>query len=155
MALEHYLQLQPVAEYRANSEPQAPEPRDPVLENLVHGKSGILSKKLEILAAEMWWRLHLASGNLKALDEDQVALKDTLNRLDRAAHYQIREHQEKAPLYRKLFEIESEKRSQQIDCWRDVVMVMRDFLTVWEAHEHARSRSRFIEDVGARTAGYL
>jgi hypothetical protein len=125
------------------------------LETLIHGKGRILEKKLDILAAEMKWRLHLTLNNLTRLDDDQTEIRHMLADLDRDAHYHLRQHQEKAPLYRQWFGLEAEKRSQQTDCWRDVVAVMRDFLAVWEAHEQSRERAAFIHNVGSGTEGAL
>jgi hypothetical protein len=128
---------------------------DAGLQDLVQQKSRILSRKLDILAAEIAWRLHIAGRNLHSLQEDKQRLGEMLNRLDRAALYHLREHQEKGPLYRALFALESETRAQHVECWRDVAMVMRDFLYAWEAHEQARSRAIFIDHVGTGTPGSL
>jgi hypothetical protein len=124
---------------------------DDSLDDLIHQKSAILGRKLDILAAEIWWRLHISARNLAALADDKALLQDMLNRLDLAANYHRREHQEKGILYRKLFDLETEQRTERVECWRDVVMVMRDFLEVWEAHEQARARAMFIQNVGTGT----
>ncbi len=63
----------------------------------------------------------------------------------------MREHQDKGIFYRKLFDFQTEARSEQVECWRDVVMVMRDFLYAWDAHEQARARAMFIQNVGTGT----
>jgi hypothetical protein len=125
---------------------------DSALENLLHQKSHLQARKLEILAAELRWRLHLAAQNLHTLEQDQSSVHDLLNQLTIDANYRLRDHQEKAPLYRRMFEIETEKRAQHVECWRDVANVMRDFLVTWEAHEQARSRAMFLNDVGTGTS---
>lgn len=155
MTLESYLIPNAANENRGETSELDSAKADSALEDLIHGKSQILGKKLEILSAEIRWRLHLASQNLAHLETDQSRLQDSLNRLDRAAHYHLLEHQEKSPFYRKLFDIETEKRSQQVECWRDVVMVMKDFLAVWEAHAQSKTRAMFIQHVGTGTEGYL
>jgi len=124
---------------------------DGALEQIIGQKSKIQARKLEILAAELRWRLHLAAQNLHTLDRDQSTVHDLLNQLTIAANYRLRDHQEKAPLYRRVFEIETEKCAQHVECWRDVANVMRDFLVTWEAHEQARSRAMFLNDVGTGT----
>jgi hypothetical protein len=124
---------------------------DGALEQIIGQKSKIQARKLEILAAELRWRLLLAAQNLHTLDRDQSTVHDLLNQLTIDANYRLRDHQEKAPLYRRIFEIETEKRSQHVECWRDMANVMRDFLAAWEAHEQARSRAIFLNDVGSGT----
>jgi hypothetical protein len=128
---------------------------DSALEDLLHQKSGLQAKKLEILAAELRWRLHLAAQNLYTLGRDRAVVIGMIDRLTVDANYRLRDHQEKAPLYRRLFDIETEERTQQVDCWRDVANVMRDFLGTWEAHEQARARAMFLENVGQGAAGDL
>lgn len=126
--------------------------RDPLLESLVHGKSRILNQKLKILAAEMNWRLYLADRNLGHIQQDRETTRSMLQRIDRDALYHLRDHQEKAPLYRKLFEIEADQRRELDGCWRDVTQTMRDFLDVWEAKEQARSKAMLLSHhVGSGT----
>jgi len=120
---------------------------DSLLEELIHGKSRILGRKLDILAAEIWWRLQITSRNLKGIDDDKAVISEMLERVGRMANYQLREHRDKDSFYRKLFELETEARSQQTECWRDVVLVMKDFLYAWEAHEQARARAVFLKSV--------
>jgi len=125
------------------------------LDDVIHSKSKILSKKLEILSAEIWWRLDITSKNLNQLADDKTQLQEMITKLDRSANYHLREHREKGVLYRKIFDIEEEKRSQQVECWRDVVMVMRDFLEIWENHEQSESRAIFLHNVGTGTQNDL
>jgi len=125
------------------------------LDDLILQQSAILAHKLDIPGAEIWWRLHVSSRNLTALADDRDHVQDLLDRLHVAANYHLREHQEKGVLYRKLFELETEQRSERVECWRDVVMVMRDFLEVWEAHEQARAKAIFIQNVGTGIEGDL
>lgn len=148
MSIESYLSFQPSPTQAESPSGNNGNPSDSALEQLIHGKSDILGRKLDILAAEIWWRLSIGTQNLKHLADDQERVSDMLGRLDRDANYRLRDHQEKGVLYRRLFEIESEKRSEHVECWRDIVMVMRDFLEVWEAHEQSRQRSMFLENVG-------
>lgn len=120
------------------------------LEELLHSKGRILKTKLEVLTAEILQRLNLREVNLTRIRQDQSSLQDLLNGLNRQANYHQREHREKAPLYQRRLELEKELRSQDVDCWKDIVLVMRDFLAIWEAHEQARSRAIFINHVGTR-----
>jgi len=70
--------------------PQSERPEQ-ILDDLIHGKSKILGRKLDILAAEMRWRLHMAATNLKRIDQDQEQLAATMQRLERQALYGLRD----------------------------------------------------------------
>ena len=130
-------------------------PSSAALDNLLHSKGKILKTKLEVLAAEILQRLNLRDINVTRIGHDQTMLGDIVNALTRQANYQQREHREKVPLYAKQFDLENERRAQDVECWRDVVMVMRDFLGIWEAHEQARSRAIFLNHVGTGLEEHL
>jgi hypothetical protein len=103
----------------------------------------------------MLWRFGIRAKNLDRLDEDQVLVETMLQKLDRAALYHSREHKEKGTLYQAFFSIREKKRQQETECWRDVVMVMRDFLYVWETHEQMQARAIFLENVGRTIESHL
>jgi hypothetical protein len=154
MNLPAYLEL-PAPAYSPSSR-LTPEPEDAdALEDLVHQKSRLQARKLDILASEIGWRLRIAAENVYHLERDHAHAETMINELTLAANYRLRDHHEKAPFYRKLFEIETELRAQKTDCWRDVANVMRDFLATWELHEQAQARARFLHDVGSGPEGTL
>jgi hypothetical protein len=118
------------------------------LDQLLGVKSRILRTKLDVLAAEIGERLRLRSRNLIRIDADKERIGGVMDRISRLADYRLRDHREKSELYEELFNLENERRSQDVECWRDIVMVMRDFLAVWEAHEQAKARAIFLDHTG-------
>ncbi len=118
------------------------------LSELFETETRIVRTKLEILAGEIHGRLHIHANNLHRIDRDKEFAQDMLNRLDHAARYHLREHSEKSFLYRALFTLEQERRTQDVECWRDVVMVMRDFLEIFEANERIKAKGRLFSDAG-------
>ncbi len=144
-----------MADYFPNNEidlvvQDTPGDNSGALEDLLHSKGRVLKTKLEVLTAEILQRLNLREVNFTRIRQDQSSLQEILHGLTRQANYHQREHREKVPLYQRQLELEKELRSQDVDCWKDVVLVMRDFLTIWEAHEQARSRAIFMNHVGTR-----
>ena len=114
-----------------------------------------MKTKLEVLAAEILQRLNIRDVNVTRIGHDQNLLKQIVQFLSVQANYQQRQPKEKNPFYEKEFDLEKERRAQDVECWRDVVLVMRDFLTIWEAHEQARSRAIFINHVGSGLEKHL
>lgn len=114
------------------------------IDQIMQSKSRILKTKLEVLAGEIRQRLSIREGNLERIGRDKDVLKETIERLDRLANYKLRDHRDKVPLYQRTIELEKEQRAQDVECWRDVVKVMRDFLEIWEAQEQAKSRAIFL-----------
>ena len=119
------------------------------INDLFDSKGRILHTKLEVLASEIFERFRIRVQNLASIGQDENKLYLLLEKLDKQARYHSREHIEKRVFYELLFKINQEKRQQDVECWRDVVMVMRDFLYVWDAHEQMRSRAIFLNHVGS------
>lgn len=132
---------------RPNVQPAYVEP-ELDLGRLIGQKSRVLRTKLEILALEMATRFHIRDRNVAGIDENKAQVEEAIANLDRMARYHLREHHEKTIFYRNLFELEVERRRQEADCWRDLAMVMKDFLYAWEGFEQARARLGFFENVG-------
>jgi hypothetical protein len=125
------------------SEP-IPEQGTAALDQLFGGRTTILKTKLEVFATEIFDRLTIRSHNLLKISEDEERVSTMLDRLAVQANYHLREHKEKAMFYELRFELERQKRGEDVECWRDVAQVMKDFLNVWEALEQAKSRSMFL-----------
>jgi hypothetical protein len=118
------------------------------LDDLLHSKSRILRTKLEVLASEIHTRLNMWDRNLDRIDTDKQTVDELLGQCTRLARYHLRQQQDVSRLQESVLRLESQRREEDVQCWRDVVMVMRDFLEIWEAHEQARNRSIFINHVG-------
>jgi len=119
------------------------------IDDLFADKRRIGRTKLEVFAAEIFERLRLRTVNLSRLECDRTDLYAMMHNLDRQARYRMREHQEKRILYELLFKAKQEERLQDVECWRDVVLVMRDFLNAWDAHEQMQARAIFLDHAGS------
>jgi hypothetical protein len=130
--------------------PQPQESDSLALDHLLHSKSRILSSKLEVLASEIYARLTMWNRNLTRIDDDKAKVEDLLSQFTRLARYHLREQQDVGRLRDSTLQLEAQRRDQDVQCWRDVVLVMRDFLETWEAHEQAKNRSIFLNHAGSR-----
>jgi hypothetical protein len=119
------------------------------LDNLLHSKSRILRSKLEVLASEIYARLTMWERSLTRIDGDKHKVEQLLDQFTRLARYHLRDPRDVTRLHDSNLRLEAQRRDEDSQCWRDVVIVMRDFLETWEAHEQAKIRSIFINHVGA------
>jgi len=118
---------------------------DKSIDLLVHQRTEILNTKLQVFAAEIEERLRLRHKNLDVLVREELEAGTLLMEFDPhygTGRYDSRLHQF---FYQKRFDLTKEQRQQDVECWRDIVLVMRDFLTAWEAHEQARARAIFLD----------
>jgi hypothetical protein len=135
--------------------PQPPEPDSLALDHLLHSKSRILRGKLEVLASEIYARLTMWNRNLARIDDDKAKVEELLNQFTHLACYRLRQQQDVGRLRDSALQLEAQRRDQDVQCWRDVVLVMRDFLETWEAHEQATNRSIFLHHAGPRPEASL
>ena|ERR1041385_5704697 len=117
------------------------------IDDLVQGRTRIVKTKLEVLASAIHTRLQIRSANLERIEDNQTKTSKMLIELDKRANYLTRQHREKSPFYTELFKLQSERRSQDVECWRDIVLILRDFLSAWEAHEQAKAKAMFLDHV--------
>jgi len=118
------------------------------LDHLLHSKSRILRTRLEVLASEIQARFAIWDRNLDRINDDKASVEALLDQSSRLARYHLREQSDVNRLRESALQLDSQRREQDIQCWRDVVQAMTEFLNTWEASEQARSRSIFINHVG-------
>lgn len=121
------------------------------LDHLLHSKSRILRTKLEVLASEMQARFAMWDRNLERIDGDKGQVETLVNESARLARYHLREPNEAIRLRESALQLDAQQRQEDIQCWRDTVQVMRDFLNAWEVHEQAKSRAIFFNHAGSGT----
>ena len=106
---------------------------DKALENLINQPRRILKTKLEVFASLIYGRLKIRKDNLKQLRAEESHIEAQFN------HWIGGERI--SDLEKRLLVISKESREQNVDCWKDVVLVMRDFLNVWDNFEEAKAEA--------------
>jgi hypothetical protein len=137
----------PGAEYAVSPSTGPQVSTDKTLDDLIHVNTRILRVKLDAIATTVQERLKIRRDNLTRIADDRDRLSETVQQISVAANYHLRDHREKDRLYQRLFELTRERRDQDTQCWRDIVLVLRDFLTFWDEYERAKARGAFLENV--------
>ena len=137
----------PKSEYLVSANPRISNGADKTLDDLIHVNTRVLRTKVEAIAAALQERLKIRRDNITRIAEDRDNINDMMQRISVAANYHIRDHKEKDRLYQRVFELTRERRDQDTQCWRDIVLVLRDFLTFWDEYERAKARGAFLENV--------
>lgn len=117
------------------------------LAGLLHSRADILRTKLAVLASEIRERLQIRDRNIAKLYVDRQTIYAMLRRMQ----YRAFEPRDLVGLYLRRLDILKEHRQQDVECWKDVAMVMRDFLMAFEAAEEAKAEVQFLGNVGRRT----
>jgi len=123
------------------------------IDELLQGKTDVLHTRLNVLAAAIGERLRLRQENFYQLLQDECRTDNLLHGISVQTGYNFDDGNQKAGLYQQLFDLEKQRRGEDTNCWRDVVMVLRDFLETWEAVQHAKSRTRLLNQNGSEDPG--
>ena len=137
----------PENEYAVSASVVPASGSDKTLDDLIHANTRILRTKVKAVAAAVHERLKIRRDNITRIADDRDKLTEIVQQISVAANYHLRDHKEKDRLYQRDFELNRERRDQDTQCWRDVVLVLRDFLTFWDEYERAKARGAFLEDV--------
>ena len=137
----------PGAGYAVSASADHAESSDKTLTDLLHTNTRVLKTKLEAIASTVQERLKIRRQNVQQIGDDKCKLSEMLQTISVGVNYHLREHREKGTFYQKVFDLERERRDQDTDCWRDIVLVLRDFLTFWDEYERAKARGAFLQDV--------
>lgn len=121
--------------------PKRPNKPEGNLEVMLHQPVDILRTKLEILASQIVERIHLRKENLHRIGNDERRVYDMLRKLV----YRVLDARALSPFYEQIFSLAKERREQDVECWRDVTQVLRDFLYIFGAFEEARSQSELFK----------
>lgn len=128
--------------------PHPPEQSTDPISELFSQRSKILQTKLGILSAQVIERLTIRANNLNSLIEEESELS---NRILNREHRDASSHNLDNLRQQKHF-ILQEKRSQDVECWRDLSHTLRDLLRTWEELEQSKVRDQLL-DAGQETEG--
>jgi hypothetical protein len=118
------------------------------VDTLIHQRPVILRTKLAVLATQLQARLLLRETNLTRIADDLLATDNLLlpwtecvlssqMPTDLALRNACLERQAR---------LQTEIRTQEVECWRDVALVMNEFLTVWEGLQQSQVRAEFLRE---------
>lgn len=95
--------------------------------------------KLDIHTAQILERLVIRAKTLESLVKEDLHVSSRLANIKDNGSFEL-----ESVLEKRLFEIEKERNLENVQCWRDLTHVMRDFISVLEALEQARARENLL-----------
>ena len=116
----------------------AATPGDFSIDALVSNRRQILEVKMAVLLAASAKRFAIRKAILESLQEDELSLRNLALTSPGAPTVPP------SPIDQGLLAIEQQRRDEEASCWRDIIPIMRDVLTTWEALEQTRARAVFL-----------
>lgn len=106
---------------------------------MLSGKSEIAENRLAVTAVQIVERLKIRSNHLEQLLNEELDVGT--RRLQSQGGSR---GSDMMGLESLLTQIQSERRREDTECWRDLTNVMRDFLNAWENVSKNEAKNRFI-----------
>jgi hypothetical protein len=106
---------------------------------MLSGKSEIAENRLAVTAVQIVERLKIRSNHLDQLLNEELDVGTRRLQLQDASG-----GNDMMGLESLLTQIQSERRREDTECWRDLTNVMRDFLNAWESVAKNEAKNRFI-----------
>ena len=117
----------------------------PDIGTLIGQRRRILETKLAVFAGEIRDRLDVRTTNLESLLDDEMKIRNQILTLPKNPFGHVVSGTPAFTQYQQnLLQIDQQRRDEEVQCWRDVVQVMRDFLMTWEALEQSKARGSFL-----------
>jgi hypothetical protein len=113
------------------------------IQKLLSQRTQILGTKLEVVAGQIVERIRLRKANLEALVAEEVEVDTELMRFETNLYARANSHLV-STFQNRRFDIGREKRLQDVECWRDLVHVIREFLQIWEDLQQSRVRDQLL-----------
>lgn len=123
---------------------------DASVENLIRARSATNDLKVEIWEGTIRERLNILGRALEQLTEEELAL-DNLVLSAQAMQDQPREQF----LQQQVLGIPARKMVEEKECWKDIVMVLRDFVGAVEAQRQSKARGEFLNAPRGPTQTHL
>ena len=109
--------------------------------------------KFDFLSEQIIERIEIRRRNLESLLQEEVSIDTKIMSIGGSTGGDQNNSGSNLPLYLRLLDVSRERRSQDVDCWRDLVHVFRDILKIWEDLEQSKVRDAMLYDVSVPYGG--
>ncbi len=129
-----------------NPEPQRETAQHSALESILSGRTELAETRLAVTAVQIIERLRIRAKNLKELLDEELSIDNKLLRIQGQfpAGFNKDLFGIEAQLDQRVSQIQGAQRREDVECWRDLTNVMRDFLNAWEGFSRNEARNRFM-----------
>lgn len=130
-----------------NTQPLRETAQQSALESILNGRTELAETRLAVTAVQIVERLRLRAKNLKQLVDEELSIGTKSLQLKGGgfpAYFNKEIMGLEAQLEQRTSQNQSAQRREDVECWRDLTNVMRDFLNAWESFSRNEARNRFL-----------
>lgn len=129
-----------------NTQPLRETAQQSALESILNGRTELTETRLAVTAVQIIERLRIRATNLKQLLDEELSIDNKLLRIQ--GQFPPGFNKElmgiEAQFDQRSDLVKSAQRREDVECWRDLTNVMRDFLNAWEGFSRNAAKNRFL-----------
>lgn len=131
---------------KSHPEPNRERAQHSALEAILNGRTELAETRLAVTAVQIIERLRIRARNLKQLMDEELSIDNRL--LEIQGQFPSGFNKDlfgiEAQMNQSISQIKGAQRREDVECWRDMTNVMRDFLNAWEGFSRNEARNRFM-----------
>ena len=115
------------------------------LEAILSGRTELAEARLAVTAVQIIERLCIRAKNLQQLLDEELSLDNKLLQIQGQFPFGFNKDLFgiETQLDQRISQVQGAQRSEDVECWRDLTNVMRDFLNAWEGFSRNESNCSF------------
>lgn len=125
------------------------------IENILPDKSKSLKSLVEVILSEIEERKGLNENHKERVDNEIVYLDNCLLELDSLEYNKFKHERTRAHLQQSIMRLESEKRAEEVGCFRDLIFIQKDLLAAFKDYWNAKNREEMLSGIEVDTGGYF
>ncbi len=131
---------------KSHPEPNRERAQHSALEAILNGRTELAETRLAVTAVQIIERLRIRARNLKQLFDEELSIDNKLLQIQ--GQFPSGFNKDlfgiEAQMDQRVSLVQSAQRREDVECWRDLTNVMRDFLNAWESFSRNEARNRFL-----------
>lgn len=128
-----------------NSQPDLAHSQNPALKTMLENRQDLAETRLAVTATQIVERLLIRSRHLKQLMAEELEVDSKLLQIHEVpGRGSVDMLGLESQLEQQSSQIRSAQRREDVECWRDLTHVMRDFLNAWEGFSRNEAKNRFL-----------
>ena len=125
------------------------------IENILPDKSKSLKSLVDIISSEVEKRKILNENHLERVDEEIIKFDNYILELDSIEPQKFRPERTRTHFQQSIMRLESEKRAEEVGCFRDLIFIQKDLLAALKDYWTAKNREEMLSGIEIGEGDYI
>jgi hypothetical protein len=125
---------------------------DKSIDSLLGARASVNKIKASLWAGAIRERINILNRSLEQLTEEELIIDNRILQFEGRSYFPLQSYEN---LQNALRNLQSRRISEEKECWKDIIVVLRDFLGAFEAHSQSKARGEFLNVQRRTTQNYM